>query len=180
MSKKDIKIIKKEIHRVEYLIDVPSLNNEDVNNFLEKDLEGKDETERWILKMILGRSSITAKPFTVCFRRPEDLELNNKIFYRICDFNNAILGETLCPSEVIALCYTLNQLPESGDNLFIRQSFGSSLHILSTHEEAGKYCCVLDIVSLDDNRLTLNLRHQYRGGVGLYFNPTSYYGVKVR
>jgi hypothetical protein len=179
MSKKkqvQVHVEEKKVQRTEYIIEVPTADQKELSDFFQKNLSLRSETDQWIMEDALRMGLGGKSTFKVCFRSPAELDLSNRIFWRVWDFNKELLGETLSPQQVFRLCWAIAQLDQTHP-LFM--ACGVNFHVLSDVFEAGKYRgCLLDI-GFD------HLAKKPQVFVGhfsspLYFNPTSYYGVLIK
>jgi len=176
MPNTEIHVKEKNIQRTEYVIEVPVLSKRTLRRFFEANLASMNETDQWIMRYALGNSvSESSKGFKVCFRSPSDFELDNRIYFRVWDFNKDLWGETLNPLQVLCLCWAICQLKNTH---FVFTGCGSGFHVVSDLFEAGKYRgCFLDITfNSQSAKPQLCIRHHHGN---LFFNPTSYYGVRI-
>lgn len=172
MLKEKIEIRIKEINRHDIFINIPAFSKEEQRDFINRSKVLLCDTDKWILDEILNRVGVLSKSFQVCFRKPDDFGLAGKIYRRVWDFNSALLGDTLNASQVLNLCLALRMIGEKELQLLLSEYCGERISVISSYEEAGKYCCALDISFLESGP---SLRLSHAGGV--YFNPETYYAV---
>lgn len=173
-----IVVKKREIHRVEFVVEVPVFSPRMLNAFVARNLkalESANETDGWILNSVLNSSPRPERPFVVCFRSPADLGISGLHFQSTRNFSRALGGETLGFWEVAALCCAIYRLPKTGPDSILRTGCGVAFHVLSLIGEAGKHRRRLQI-SRDSEGPTLALEETMTP-TGLFFNPTSSYGV---
>ena len=169
-----IRVEEKHINRTEYVVEVPIISPEELKNFFDSVQSTMGEVDKWILR---EESSLcvtqSSTGFKVCFRSPTDFDLSRKIFYRVWDFNSALIGETLSPLQVLCLLWAICKLEE---NHILFMGCGSIFHVISNIFEVGKYRgCFLDIdMNATIMKPRLCIRHH---SSPVYFNPTSYYCV---
>lgn len=176
MATNAIRVEEKHINRIEYVVEVPIIGPEELRDFLESAQSTMGEVDRWILRQESSLSvTQSSTGFKVCFRSPTDFDLSRKIFYRVWDFNSALIGETLSPLQVLCLLWAICQLEK---NHILFMGCGLIFHVNSNIFEAGRFQgCFLDI---DMNAKTMKPRLCIRHHSSpIYFNPTSYYGVLV-
>jgi hypothetical protein len=136
MTTNAIRVEEKHINRTEYVVEVPNIGPEELRNFFESAQSTMSKDDQWILRQVPSFSlTQSSSGFRVCFRSPADFDLSKRIFYRVWDFNNALIGETLSPLQVLCLLWAICQLEK---NHILFMGCGSIFHVNSNIIEAGK------------------------------------------